>query len=376
MKLPNGYGSVTKLSGNRRKPYLARVTLGWITDEQTGKTVQNRVPLGTFKTKKEALQALAEYGANPYDIQNAAMTLAELYDKWTAAYFPTLESESSCRTIKSAWSYCHAIAGMRVKDLRARHIKGIMEDGYIIPSRGANKGEKVLASAGTKSRIKSMFNLMLDYALEYELVDKNYARTFELSDDIIKEKEEAKRGHIIFQDSEMQTLWDNVGKFRFVDWVLIQCYMGWRPQELAILELEDVHLDERYIVGGMKTQAGRHRMVPIHPKIFDLVKKNYGQALELGSHRLFNDPDSPKGGMAITYDKYAGRFDKVIAALKLRDDHRPHDPRMTFITMAKKAEVDEYTIKKLVGHRITDITEVAYTDRDLEWLRAELEKIP
>ena len=127
MKLPNGYGSVTKLSGNRRKPYLARVTLGWITDEQTGKTVQNRVPLGTFKTKKEALQALAEYGANPYDIQNAAMTLAELYDKWTAAYFPTLESESSCRTIKSAWSYCHAIAGMRVKDLRARHIKGIME---------------------------------------------------------------------------------------------------------------------------------------------------------------------------------------------------------------------------------------------------------
>lgn len=102
MKLPNGYGSVTKLSGNRRKPYLARVTLGWITDEQTGKTVQNRVPLGTFKTKKEALQALAEYGANPYDIQNAAMTLAELYDKWTAAYFPTLESESSCRTIKSA----------------------------------------------------------------------------------------------------------------------------------------------------------------------------------------------------------------------------------------------------------------------------------
>ena len=69
MKLPNGYGSVTKLSGNRRKPYLARVTLGWITDEQTGKTVQNRVPLGTFKTKKEALQALAEYGANPYDIQ-------------------------------------------------------------------------------------------------------------------------------------------------------------------------------------------------------------------------------------------------------------------------------------------------------------------
>ena len=80
MKLPNGYGSVTKLSRNRRKPYLARVTLGWIINKETGKAVQNRVTIGTFKTKKEALQALAEYGANPYDIQNNNMTLAELYE--------------------------------------------------------------------------------------------------------------------------------------------------------------------------------------------------------------------------------------------------------------------------------------------------------
>ena len=153
MKLPNGYGSVTKLSGNRRKPYLARVTLGWITDEQTGKTVQNRVPLGTFKTKKEALQALAEYGANPYDIQNAAMTLAELYDKWTAAYFPTLESESSCRTIKSAWSYCHAIAGMRVKDLRARHIKGIMAVSYTHLKSSLPESPKTYLLPGFHTRI-------------------------------------------------------------------------------------------------------------------------------------------------------------------------------------------------------------------------------
>ena len=54
----------------------------------------------------------------------------------------------------------------------------------------------------------------------------------------------------------------------------------------------------------------------------------------------------------------------------------PHDPRKTFITMAKKAGVDEYVIKRLIGHRITDITEGTYTERDLEWLRDELEKMP
>lgn len=376
MKLPNGYGSVTKLSGNRRKPYQARVTLGWITDEQSGSTSQNRVTIGTFKTKKEALQALAEYGANPYDIQNDNLTLAELYQKWTESYFPTLESESSCRTITAAWRYCHTIYNMRVKDPRARHIKGIMEDGYILPSRGKDAGQKVTASPGTKSRIKSMFNLMLDYALEYELVDKNYARTFDLSNDIIKEKDAATRGHIIFTDAEMQTLWDNVDSLRFVDWILIQCYMGWRPQELARLRIENVHLDEHYITGGMKTSAGKDRPVPIHPRIKNLVQQNYDQAIELGSQYLFNDPLAVKGGIAITYDKYAGRFSKIMNALKFREDHRPHDPRKTFITMAKKAEVDEYVIKRLIGHRITDITEGTYTERDIEWLRAELEKMP
>lgn len=376
MKLPNGYGSVTKLSGNRRKPYLARVTLGWITNEQTGKTTQNRVPIGTYKTKKEALQALAEYGANPYDIQNNNLTLAELYQKWTEAYFPTLAGESSTRTITSAWKYCHPLYKMRVKDLRARHIKGVMEDGYIISSRGKNAGQKVMASPGVKARIKSMFNLMLDYALEYEIVDKNYARTFDISEDIIKEKEAATRGHIIFPPDEMKILWDNVDEIRFVDWILIQCYMGWRPQELATLQLADVNLDEWYMVAGTKTDAGKNRMVPIHTKIQPLVKKNYDYAVSLGSDALFNDPTATKGGMKITYDKYAGRFDKVMAALKLNPEHRPHDPRMTFITMAKKAGIDPMVVKRLAGHRINDVTEAVYTVRDLEWLRSDIEKIP
>ena len=376
MKLPNGYGSVTKLSGNRRKPYLARITLGWDTDEQTGKTAQNRVPIGTFKTKKEALQALAEYSANPYDIQNDNLTLADLYQKWSENYFPTLESESSRRTITAAWRYCHAIHNMHVKDLRARHIKGIMENGFIISSHGKNAGQKIPASPGTKARIKSMFNLMLDYALEYELIDKNYARTFDLSNNIIREKEAAARGHIIFTDAEMHSLWNNVDSFRFVDWILIQCYMGWRPQELAKLRTADVNLSEQYITGGMKTDAGKNRVVPIHPRIKKLVQKNYNQATNLGSIYLFNDPDAVKGGMTITYDKYAGRFTKIMTALIMNEDHRPHDPRTTFITMAKKAGVDEYVIKRLVGHRITDITESTYTKRDIEWLRIELEKIP
>ena len=152
--------------------------------------------------------------------------------------------------------------------------------------------------------------------------------------------------------------------------------MGWRPQELAKLRIKDVNLSEQYIIGGMKTDAGKNRVVPIHPRIKSLVQKNYNQAIALSSIYLFNDPDAVKGGMAITYDKYAGRFAKIMTVLGMREDHRPHDPRTTFITMAKKAKVDEYVIKRLVGHKITDITEGIYTKRDIEWLRTELEKMP
>ena len=70
MKLPNGYGAVVKLSGKRRKPYAARVTVKWTED---GKQV--RKYLGFYRTRQEALKALADYNANPYDLEAREVTL-------------------------------------------------------------------------------------------------------------------------------------------------------------------------------------------------------------------------------------------------------------------------------------------------------------
>ena len=126
----------------------------------------------------------------------------------------------------------------------------------------------------------------------------------------------------------------------------------------------------------MKTPAGKQRIVPIHSRVYELVKKNYNYALSIDSEYLFNDKGKThSGSQKVTYDKYAYRFDKVIAALQLNPEHRPHDPRMTFITRAKKALVDEYALKAMVGHKIEDITESTYTVRDVEWLREDLEKM-
>ena len=77
----------------------------------------------------------------------------------------------------------------------------------------------------------------------------------------------------------------------------------------------------------------------------------------------------------MTYDKYYRRFKKIVDVLKLNEEHRPHDPRMHFITLAKKYNVDEYAIKYMAGHRIEDITERVYTQREISWLQTEIEKI-
>ena len=77
----------------------------------------------------------------------------------------------------------------------------------------------------------------------------------------------------------------------------------------------------------------------------------------------------------LTYDKYEYRFEKIRDQLGLNDQHRAHDPRKQFATMCKNAGVDEYALKRMIGHKISDITENVYTDRDKNWLKTEIEKI-
>lgn len=367
MRLPNGFGRITEIKGqNLRNPFRVMVTIGH--DEYGHPIGKPLKPKSYFATYNEAYAALVEYNKNPYDL-SSSITVSELYAKWSKEYFKTLKSLSSERTITAAWKYCSSVYNMRASDLRARHIKGCMEEGTAIV-----KGEEKHPTPSVKSRIKSVFNLMLDYALEYEIVDRNYARTFEISKDIIRERENAKRGHIPFSDEEIRKLWDNVDKVDYVDVLLIQCYSGWRPQELGLIELKNVDLESGTMIGGIKTEAGTNRVVPIHSKIQGLVKKRYDEAVRLGSKYLINCSEG-KNSTTLSYDKYSGRFIKIRERLGLNPEHRPHDGRMHFVTQAKKSGVDEYAIKYIVGHAINDVTEKVYTKREIDWLKSEIEKI-
>ena len=141
---------------------------------------------------------------------------------------------------------------------------------------------------------------------------------------------------------------------------------------MAILQVENIDLEADTIKGGLKTDAGKNRIVPIHPLIKPLIEKRMQEASELHSDYLFNDINGQQGTY-MTYDKYRNRFKKVMKRLEL--EHRPHETRHTFITKAKKCNVDEYILKLIVGHAIADITEKVYTHRTIEQLKEEMQKI-
>lgn len=369
-RLPNGFGQISEIKNrNLRKPFRAMITIG---KNEYGRPICKPLkPESYFSTYNDAYNALMEYNKDPYEL-DPSTTVQQVYDEWSEKYFPRLDSDSSVRGIKSSWNYCSSIHDMGIRDIRARHVRGCIEEGYVI-----DKGEKRYASKNTKNRIKSTLNLLLDYAVEYEYIDRNYARDVKMADSLTKESSGNSSKHMSFTDEEMFKLWENVNTMLYVDVLLIQCYSGWRPTELIELRLEDIDLKEWTMIGGIKSDAGINRMVPIHEKIKGLVEKKYNEAVELGSEYLINclDRRSDNDMLNFSYKKYSNRFATVIADLGLNEKHLPHDPRKHFVTMAKKYGVDEYAIKRLIGHVIDDLTEKVYTERDIAWLRDEIAKI-
>ena len=368
MRLPNGFGQISKLrTRNLRKPFRVMVTIGK-TDE--GKPICKLLqPQGYFETYNEAYEALLKYNKDPYSLTNI-ITVGELYEQWREQKLKSA-ADSTKQSYQAAWNYCDSVKNIKIIELRGRHIKYCMEEGVF-----EKNGNTRTASASMKNVIKALFNKMLDFAVEYELIDRNYARTFAVSKEDTRELEQNRENHIPYTDEEIAKLWKNINTNPIIDIILIQCYSGWRPTELKLLKLEDIDLNNRSMKGGIKTRAGKDRIVPIHSKIYDLVKNRYENSRSRGSEYLFTlSGQSPKKNYTFEYYQFDKNLKKIITDLELNPNHRPHDGRAHFITQAKKYQMDEYAIKRIVGHEIDDITEAVYTTRTFDWFKEEIEKI-
>lgn len=71
---PNGYGCVTRLSGNRLRPWVVKVTI--YDEEGRGR----QVPVDYAETEEQGNILLAQYNNNPWNIDRNKVTLVELFN--------------------------------------------------------------------------------------------------------------------------------------------------------------------------------------------------------------------------------------------------------------------------------------------------------
>lgn len=329
MKNANGYGSVIKLGGKRRKRYAVRLTVGWTED---GKQIFKY--LGYYASSKEAKAALAGYHSAPVDLKTMGITFEELYGEWSREKFEKI-SDSAIASYKVAFGKCNSLFNVRFSDLRKTHLQKIVD---------------TQGSTSTKKQVKSLFGQLYKYAVENDVTHKDYSKYVEIvAETPLTEKS-------TFSNSEIESLWVNLWKVRNTDVALILLYTGMRINELFNLKKENVFLEEKYLIAGSKTQAGKNRIIPICEKILPIIE--YHLNANTSEWLLVNTR-----GNKIQYATFIKRQWDVTMQ-KLEMDHTPHETRHTFISNLDSLGVNPMVTKRIVGHADSNVTE-RYTHKNL-----------
>lgn len=341
MNLPNGFGSVYKLSGKRRRPWVARKTTGWTFDEDKGKSFPIYEFIGYYATRAEALTALTDYNKDPYDLKTNVITFAEVYEKWTEEFFPKV-SKSNIYGVKASYNLCDSIKDKKFVELKLSHLQNVVNES------GKN--------APTLKKLKIMFGLMWDWAVRNEIVTQDKREMVRYVD-----VSQAGNPNAIerkpFTKKEIKKLWDNVNRGEKFQIPLILIYSGLRIGELWELKKEDVHLDEKwFFVQKSKTDAGV-REVPIADKVFPFFE--YWMT-RYDSEYMFSNT---RGNMHTDKAFRESWWNPVMEELGM-DSHKPHDTRHTCVSLLTEAGVDERIIKKIVGHKGQGVTQAVYTHLD------------
>lgn len=336
MKNPNGYGSVVKLSGNRRNPFAVRKTMGW--DERAYPIYQT---IGYYPTREEGMIALAEYNKSPWDIDAEKVTLQGLFDDWSKKKLCKM-GKSTQGSLKSAYKHTKPLWSMKYKEIKSYHMQDVID----------NCGK----SYSTQWVIKNLFAHLDKFALEVDVINKSYAQltTAEPIPETSKKP---------FSDDEVKAVW-KIKDQEWVDSVLAFLYTGFRISELLGVKTSNIDLDARTIQGGIKTKAGKDRIVPIHSKIFELIKNRVNQ----GNEYLFS-----YNGNKLSNSQYYTFWNAIMKQLKI--EKTPHECRHTFRSRLDSASANKVCIDLMMGHKSKEVGERVYTHKTIEELKSAIELV-
>lgn len=394
MKNPNGWGSITKLSGNRRKPWRVRKTKGWEwvsktetewIDKQSKQVIEDPTPkqialkqvkkrkkiinnptaeqllnkevkerriyleLGCYATKQEAMTVLSDYNKDPYDPYLNSMTFAEIYNAWSEVHFRKIKNPNG---YVSAFRTCEPIHNKIFTDLKLSHYQTLVD------TCGKN--------TPTLKVLKNMLGLIYDYAVVNEIISAD-KRDMIRYIDINKAGNPNSLERKPFTTSDIQTLWESEPNNEYISVILIMIYSGVRISELLNLKKENVNLNEKWFdIVKAKTKAGI-RKVPIAEKVLPFfqywMNKN-------DCEYLLSNPEGKKFKYRSYYDSY---WKPIIKALNM--NYTPHCTRHTCVSLLAEAGVDKRMIQKIVGHKGQGVTDIVYTHFEINSLLEAINRI-
>lgn len=157
MRAPNGFGTVARLSGNRRRPFIIKKTVGW---NDKGHPIYDII--GYAATREEGLMILSEYNRDPWDVDRAKITLQQLFDLWKEKKAPKL-GESNRASMISAYKYC--------KPLERKPYKNIKAWGILFALMGIGAARIYLAPASNaRSRSLLLFLVQLVFNFFWSII--------------------------------------------------------------------------------------------------------------------------------------------------------------------------------------------------------------
>jgi len=329
MKNPNGYGTVKKLSGKRRKPWAIVLTTGW--KYRDGKAIQKTKYLGYYESRREAMLALSEYNQKPYDVSAREMTVQEVYADVYETKIKYLK-QSARVAYETAWLKCDTIRDKKIADIRRPDMQAIIDSHADM-------------SASTLKNITMLLHLLFKYAMENDIADKDYSQY------VTVQAHKGKKEKFPFTHDEIAKLFDDPKRNSYV---IVLILTGLRASEYLSITPEDVDYEKRLItVNGTKTASAK-RIIPIHKALIPLLKEDFKNK-------------------ATSYSMLAQRFKALMKRLGM--NHTLHECRHTFATLAQEYQVDPFVRKRILGHRTQDLTMDVYTHIYAERLVREVDKI-
>lgn len=344
LKRPNGTGSIVYLkSGNRRKRYQA--ILAAATDDITCELV--RTTLGFYSTYEEAETALNDFYGLGISVEDYKATFEDVYRAFYEKQERKNLSKRAYLSYTTAFNNSKALHDKNFRELKLPQIQNVIDD--------------LDVGVSSQKQIKNLLNLMYDFVIKS--TGENLVKFSEYIEFDDTKGKKIKRTP--FSNGELKILWDNLDDPACQD-ILIMIYSGLRVDEYLNIEIKNIHLDESYMIGGNKTNAGKKRIIPIfedlQPIIAERIRINKQYLCENNKHKKI---------IYLSFRKT--RWDKAMKKYKM--NHLPHDTKHTAASLMDNQNIKPIIKKLILGHSLKDLTERVYTHKDKDEILKEYKKL-